>query len=54
MELAEWEVVMSLVHLVAQLSWEAEKGYAKQGKVYGGRHFVWESRQESRNFCRLS
>lgn len=29
------------------------KGYAKQGKIYGGRHFCWESRQESRSFCRL-
>lgn len=54
MELAEREVVTSLVHLVAQLSWEAEEGYAKQGKVYGGRRFVWESRQENGNFCRLS
>lgn len=29
------------------------RGYAKQGKIYGDRHFCWESRQESRNFCKL-
>ncbi|PKU42036.1 hypothetical protein llap_7658 [Limosa lapponica baueri] len=28
-------------------------GYAKQGKVYGVRRFCWESRQESRSFCKL-
>lgn len=44
MELADWEIVTRLVHLITSLG--DGKEYAKQGKVYGDGQFYWERGEE--------